>query len=92
MTTHEGYETPRKLTVQDRLELGFASIVTLIRVAAILGFSGSLLLFSFSFDASYLMWCAAAVGAYVIGTWIMVSMLKHSNARITARHEATPQG
>ena len=82
------FDTPRRLTTRDRAELGFAFAVTLIRGTAILGFSGALLLFSFSFDTHYLTWCAAAAGTYILGTWIMTSMLKHSNARIAARHEA----
>jgi hypothetical protein len=79
-----GADEPHKLTPGDRTFLGFSLLVTLVRVAAMLGAAFSFLLFSFNFDTLYFLYLFGFVALYAVSTFVMTMMLKRSSARAAA--------
>lgn len=86
MSASEAYENvePRTLTGGDKVYLGFALIVTLLRVAGLLGAAFSLMLFSFSYafepapSITHLINVGWFLALYVASTIVMHVMSKRT--------------
>lgn len=72
---------PRKLNAGDKVFLSFAMLVTLARVATLLGAAFSFLWYGITMDAKYLLYTVGGVVLYLVSTAVMHGISKQSSKR-----------
>lgn len=83
---------PRRLNAGDKISLGFAMLVTLTRVATLLGAAFNLLAYAVTYDAKFILYSVSGVVLYFLSTVVMHLLLRQSSKRADSYRAANAAG